>query len=279
MKCGKPFRKDGVEYGCGQCLPCRFNRRRQWTMRLVLESTQHEFSSFVTLTYDKEHVPHDGSVSVREMQLFLKRLRMRACGSAIRFFGVGEYGDQSWRPHYHLCLFGVSDRSAICDSWQRGYVDVGSLTFESAAYVAGYSVKRMTDARDERLGGRAPEFARMSLRPGIGAGAVGSISEGVTSRAGARFVAGVGDVPGVLRFGGKTWPIGRYLKEKLRESLGMDKGCPDAVLAMAARRVWDSYVESGLSSKAFVELEAGKRLQSVLRAEARAQIQRVKKGL
>lgn len=277
MKCGKPIAKEGLQFGCGQCMPCRFNKARLWTARILLETCYHEENSFVTLTYSPEAAPQDGNVSVREVAGFLKRARAMVHPRRVRYFCVGEYGDTSWRPHYHCALFGLCDESVVEAAWARGHVDVGEITAESARYIAGYTVKRMTNGSDPRLGGRAPEFARMSLRPGIGAVSVDSIQDGVTTRAGARFVAGAGDVPGTVRFGQKTWPIGRYLKGRLRESLGMDQGCPDAVLAMARRAVRDAYVEAGMSSKAFVELVEGQRLQSVRGAEARASVQRTKR--
>lgn len=95
---------NGQAFGCGQCLPCRVNRRRIWTHRIMLEAAQYHDNSFVTLTYDEEKLPVDLSVTPRTLQLFMKRLR-KVYPNRIRYFGVGEYGDQTMRPHYHLALF------------------------------------------------------------------------------------------------------------------------------------------------------------------------------
>lgn len=126
MFCRKPFVKDptgrvfrsidpedwikGVPFPCGQCLPCRINKRRQWTTRLVLESFCHEESSFFTFTYNDENLPFTETglptLDSRQFQLFMKRLR-KALPFSIRFYAAGEYGTKSRRPHYHAVFFGL----------------------------------------------------------------------------------------------------------------------------------------------------------------------------
>ncbi len=159
------------------------------------EASLHADTSFITLTYDDEHVPRFGSLLMDDWQKFFKRLRKRT--GKVRFFGCGEYGEQFGRPHYHACLFGqrFADRipwttrgghevfrSPLLESvWTYGQSEVGSLTFESAAYVARYCVKKITgplarehyecvDPETGEVGSRLPEFSTMSRRPGIGAG-------------------------------------------------------------------------------------------------------------
>lgn len=242
MLCAKPFRSGTLEFGCGQCLRCRVNRRRIWTARLVLEMQQHEASSFVTLTYDNDHLPSDGSVVPLHLQLFMKRLRYYS-GRKLRYYAVGEYGDKSFRPHYHLALFGIgaedhdnakskkrSCECVICRAWTEGIVHCGEVTIESAGYIVSYVLKRMTKANDPRLGARHPEFARMSNRPGIGAWAAGSIADFCTTDVGSRYVAEKGDVPSEIRVNGLTFPVGRYISRRTRESLGHASGCPAHVI-------------------------------------------------
>lgn len=229
--CAQPFRPGGlVEYACGGCSPCHINRKRLWTSRLMLESHQHEVSSFVTLTYNEENVPSDGSLHAPDVTNFLKRLRWNLGLQRVRYFAVGEYGESTWRPHYHLALFGVMDQDLIESSWGRGNVHVGFLTPESASYMASYLNKGMTKGDDVRLKGRQPEFARMSRRPGIGAEAMAAIAKWLCTKTGARYLAETGDVPSVVRSNGVQWPLGRYLRQQIRKEIGMDEGAPKEVL-------------------------------------------------
>lgn len=216
--CKNPYTQGMSAYGCGQCLPCRISRRRLWMHRIVLEALVHPRASFVTLTYDEESLPDGGTLIPRDLQLFLKRARKIA---PLRFFGVGEYGDESQRPHYHLALFGwgVEHTEQVRSVWGLGHVYVGELTFQSAAYIAGYVVKKLTRKDDPRLGGRYPEFARMSLKPGIGAVAIKQIAEVLQSKVGWDEIEKTGDVPAVLKHGKKKYPLGRYLRRKLREEM------------------------------------------------------------
>jgi len=190
---------------CGQCRGCRLERSRQWAMRCMHEAAQHESNSFVTLTYDDEHLPENGSLEKPHMALFMRRLRKRLAregGPKVRFYGCGEYGDKYGRPHLHLCLFGwnfpdrqhwkttergdplyISDQ--LAKVWTFGQHQVGELTFESAAYVARYVMKKVNGHKQEEhyayewhvdtntgeitvKSSLQPEFNNMSRKPGIG---------------------------------------------------------------------------------------------------------------
>jgi len=197
---------------------------------MVLESVKHAASSFVTLTYAPKFVPFGGTLVPSDPQLWLKRFRKVVSPVRIRYFLVGEYGDVTFRPHYHLALFGVGCgdvfgnrvlSDVVRDTWGLGHTMVGDLTRQSAGYVAGYVTKKMTAKDDSRLGDRYPEFARMSLRPGIGAGAMVDVAAVIQgSDSALDDVVAVGDVPRVLHEGRKSLPLGRYLRGKVREQLG-----------------------------------------------------------
>lgn len=219
MLCKKPFHN----FACGQCLPCRFNRRRLWTHRMMLESLMHEECSFLTLTYDAEHLPAGGTLVPRDVQLFLKRLRKAVAPAALRYFFVGEYGDKTQRPHYHAALFGlgIGATDIVKEAWGLGHVMLGDLTLHSAQYIAGYTVKKMTKDSDPRLNGRHPEFARMSLRPGIGAHSMISVAQSLRNKFGANLIADSADVPTSLKHSGKNLPLGRYLRKKLISNLNL----------------------------------------------------------
>jgi len=145
---------------CGQCLGCRLERSRQWAMRCVHEAQLHSDNCFITLTYNPENLPPDCGLIKRDFQLFMKRLRSRYPEKKIKFFQCGEYGDKSNRPHYHAILFGFNfpDWMYLFDSpsgepiytspilesiWSLGFVTVGTVTFESAGYVARYCLKKL----------------------------------------------------------------------------------------------------------------------------------------
>lgn len=209
----------------------------------MLEATQYTENAFVTLTYSDENLPEDNSLVPKHAQDFLKRLRKKVEPVRLRFFLVGEYGDRTSRPHYHVALFGhpscdrgrtdhrriTSGRSCCphCDrvqqAWHHGGVDLGTLTPESAAYVSGYVTKKLTNKDDpyvsEQLNGRHPEFARMSLRPGIGAGFIEDLASTCLE-----FGLDTPDkLPSALRHGPKSRPLGSYLRNRLRERVGISK--------------------------------------------------------
>jgi len=156
------------------------------------EASCHQVNSFVTLTYDEDHLPLGGSLQLADFQLFLKRLRKAIEPKRVRFFHCGEYGSELSRPHYHALLFGhdFEDKTLWADRgtgpvwrseelerlWSLGLSEIGSVSFESAAYVARYCTKKVTgkasdDHYVDRVTGlvRAPEYATMSRDPGIGA--------------------------------------------------------------------------------------------------------------
>lgn len=174
---------------CGRCVGCRASRARQWAIRCVHEASLHSQNAFVTLTYEDAHaVP---SLDYRDFQLFMKRFRKKVPG--LRFYMCGEYGDRTFRAHFHALLFGwypsdgvqcgkdiVSSRE-LSSVWQKGFCSVGQVTPQSAGYVARYVMKKQFDSqrgsRYDRVDPStgewfkvAPEFSRMSLKPGIGFG-------------------------------------------------------------------------------------------------------------
>ena len=170
---------------CGQCVGCRLERSRQWAMRCVHEASLYRRNCFVTLTFDDSHLPEGGSLSVETFQLFMKRLRKHAGACKVRFFHCGEYGEQLGRPHYHACLFNwdFADKvlwqvregvplytsKRLMKLWPFGFSTIGDVTFESAAYVARYVMKKVTGVSGPaHYDGKKPEYVTMSRRPGIG---------------------------------------------------------------------------------------------------------------
>lgn len=191
-KNGKDLRP--LEIPCGQCIGCRLERSRQWAMRCMHEASLSDLNSFITLTYDDDHLPMRGQLVYEDYQRFMKRLR-KAARTKVRFFMCGEYGEETQRPHYHAILFGwdfpdkepwrkldsgckVYTSKMLERLWPFGHSSIGTVTFESAAYVARYCVKKVTGKGAYQAYQRVdeygeyqlqPEFAHMSLKPGIGA--------------------------------------------------------------------------------------------------------------
>lgn len=281
MLCESPFRQGAAEFGCARCLPCRINARRLWTSRLVLESLVHEVCIFATFTFseeglrDPERPTEDpSSVSVREAQLLVKRIRSRLPAHELRYYIVGEYGDTFGRPHYHAVLFGGSDLKRLgtdgfSDSWSFGAVHLGFGEPASIGYVVGYITKGWRQPGHKGLKGRHPEFARMSRRPGLGSGALVAIGDWCATKQGAAYIAATGDVPRQIRTGGRMFPLGRYLTRRLRQYVGIHEA--DGSVAGAITKLSrEMYVELSVPG-GFLKHESQRR-QSVRQARARIQI-------
>lgn len=148
-----------------------------WSVRIMHEVKAWPCSSFVTLTYDDDHLPLNGSLVKSDVQLFLKRLR-KNLGRTFKYFLGAEYGEHGLRPHYHIIFFGVgsSDRLQVERAWGKGHIFVGGVTHDSARYVASYTLKKLTGPASAAYSARGviPEFSLMSRRPGIGFGFVES---------------------------------------------------------------------------------------------------------
>lgn len=193
-----------IEVPCGHCIGCRLDYSRQWATRCMLEARDHKDNAFITLTYDQEHVkwvpganrdtgelepvttliPEDLTKFMKDLRRYYK---YHYNHDDIRFFACGEYGEETHRAHYHITAFNLpvydleyfftnknGDKTYLSETlakiWGKGQVSVGEVTWQSAAYVARYVVKKFKgpDAKDyyKKLGIK-PEFVRMSRKPGI----------------------------------------------------------------------------------------------------------------
>lgn len=224
MKCGYPVTIRGKILPCGRCMPCRVNHKRMWAGRILLENSENQnISTFLTMTYDEEHKPKNNSLSFRDLYDYLNRLRGSSLGH-FRYFAVGEYGDKSARPHYHMAVFNTPPdkwEQRFQDAWPHGFTKAGEITRASAGYIAGYCTKKMTSKEDDRLDGRVPEFSRMSKKPPLGAQGMMRIRDTLFGRQGSSILEKVGDVPAGFRIEGKIYPIGRYWRTWLRKEIGI----------------------------------------------------------
>lgn len=173
---------------CGQCLSCRIDIARQAAVRCVHEAQMHEHSTFITLTYDSDHLPPPGrkgpSLVKEDFQLFAGRLRERM-GSMVIFY-CGEYGELRSRPHFHAAVFGFRfpdqeqvenscsglpqyDSKLLSRIWGKGRTRIGELNFDSAAYIARYTVKKVIGkGAGDHYGDRVPEYCVYPKRPALG---------------------------------------------------------------------------------------------------------------
>lgn len=196
-------KNNGILIPCGHCIGCRLDYSRKWADRMMLELETEKKGVFLTLTYNNENCPWSqftedgipiyGTLVKRDFQLFMKRLRKYYGWKKdlkLRFFASGEYGTKNFRPHYHAIIFGlglsdIDDHKPIGrndigqtyyfsqelqEIWNRGYVLVTDVSYETCAYVARYVTKKMSGDKAICYSERnvVPEFSLMSRRPGIG---------------------------------------------------------------------------------------------------------------
>lgn len=175
----KPFsgaKSDIINVPCGKCVECRKTHVNGWIFRLSNEfkASTTKQAWFITLTYTDDNLPftEDGEVtlSYRDHQLYMKRLRKSLPGEQIKYFTTGEYGDRTDRPHFHSIIFNA-DQQSIINAWDKGNVHFGEVNEKTIAYTLKYAMKKVgrvykKDWNDPNTT-RAVERALMSK--GIGA--------------------------------------------------------------------------------------------------------------
>lgn len=182
---------------CGKCLSCRLENARQTAIRCVHEAQMYPDNSFITLTYDDQNLKSP-KLNYSDFQNFMKKLRdyrfngllerlypgvtqeyqrelfrqlpkesrkTHLSDIATPFLGVGEYGDQGKRPHFHALLFNwrpddgvlkytnergdkIYSSDTLSKIWGMGFTELGSITFESAGYCARYASKKLVHGKD-----------------------------------------------------------------------------------------------------------------------------------
>lgn len=230
MRCPNP-KNAGVRgvHPCGGCIICRKNKGKAWAARIMLEDQFNPPTSwFVTLTYADESVPR---TPYGDLTLDKKRtcqwVRDQVKEHGFRYYLVGEYGEKTHRPHYHLAVFPDDpfwDINQLLNQWaqRRGFSTAHPLEAGSAAYLAQYTVKKLTAPDDARLeAGQEPEFRTSSRDPAIARSAIEPIASAYETRSGSLVLAERGDIERHVRINGKKWPLDAYLKTQLRKRLGI----------------------------------------------------------
>jgi hypothetical protein len=225
------YKGEEQEVPCGKCISCQLDRSKEWATRAVHEAQMHALNCFITLTYDNENLPENGSLDPEDLRKFLKNLKKKLSWRVycvgekytkgknkgktkykdityrpIKYLASGEYGSEenTHRPHYHICLFGweptdkrffkynkrgdpIYISEEISKVWKKGFITVEELNYNTAAYTARYTLKKVkqygtpevqseiidTDTGEtnynpvlwkakEIMDGKLPEFIRMS---------------------------------------------------------------------------------------------------------------------
>ena len=229
LKSGDLFYESPVAFHtlvpCGHCMGCRLDRARVWADRMLLELKDNDYKAlFVTLTYNNASLPvawhvgynyYDGfyedveplvldddeewiaaaagapaTLSIRDTQLFMKRLRKTFKNRRLRFFLAGEYGPKTHRPHYHAIIYGltlsdfkdcrIKDFNKLGQPryisksfekiWGNGYCVLAPVNWNTCAYVSRYTMKKVYKSENPNAYSpdQLPPFCTMSRRPGIG---------------------------------------------------------------------------------------------------------------
>lgn len=152
-----------TQVACKQCLQCRIHRQSSLTFRCLMENQMRSSASFVTLTYKEA----PDQLNYDDFSKFLKRLRdhNRRNGNqkTIRYFGCGEYGAKSGRPHFHALIWDAlpfPEEVWRTRLWPFGFVVIGTVTPASMRYTARYCLKFAEKGKEG--------MAHWSRNPGLG---------------------------------------------------------------------------------------------------------------
>lgn len=254
MLCSKPYRPNGgSELPCGKCAACLTNKRNIWKTRLILEETQHEKTSFVTLTYNDDNLPNNEELTKKHPLAWIKRIRKAYPTREIRYYLCGEYGDNTSRPHYHIVLFGIGfPYKGLAEYYQRNqlnkypdsvvevlnYWKKGNIHFEEAnpqllEYSCSHIVKSIAGGRPiKTLNKKVKEYHSMS--PGLGRNAMDAIVSWLSTEKGVEHYRKLGDVPPTVRINKKIVPIGKYLRNIIRRKLHLPEVQTDEAIKLRA---------------------------------------------
>lgn len=217
-----------IKVPCGKCPGCMVNRRREWFTRLALEEKICTNNFFITLTYDNENLPRNGDIPTvrkRDCQLFFKRLRKSINNHRIKYYLGSEYGTSFSRPHYHFILFNSpyaieETYKVVNSSWQKGFVNIGTVTDASINYVAKYYVLKLFSNPP----GSDPLFQICSK----------NLGSGYLKQKDLGNIHNITDRPPTIKDHGINYRIGRYLKDRIfTES-------EKSIIASNARKYYDA---------------------------------------
>lgn len=166
---------------CRKCSVCRVGKisflERLCDFETIDNYKSGRFSSFLTLTLRDDQISHCGLCRSQYVK-FLDNFRIsykRQFGRSYKYVGCAEYGDDTFRPHYHFVLFGVSPsecESILRKIWSHSIFDVGYLMPGGTRYVLDYIMtnsNKLTDGNNQWFleRGMCPPFFTKSTSLGV----------------------------------------------------------------------------------------------------------------
>ncbi len=161
-------RYNEIQVKCRKCIACLKARTLSRALQLYCELQTTEGNSyFLTLTYDDDNIPQGNTLVKKHMVDFHKRLRKWRVKNGhkgkFRFEMCAEYGEKTYRPHYHDAAFNlqIDDLEIWKDEgnyksytsktmnklWTHGRVIIIPLTLQSCLYVAQHVDKKIDNSK------------------------------------------------------------------------------------------------------------------------------------
>lgn len=133
-----------VPIGCGQCMECRGQKKREWQVRLQEDIKKHTNGKFITLTFSNESIAKlatnteglkrlnrvtiakgydlDNEICIAALRLFNERWRKKH-NEALRHFMVTELGHNGTENvHMHGIVWTNETYEEIAKIWQYGHI-------------------------------------------------------------------------------------------------------------------------------------------------------------
>lgn len=151
------------EVPCSKCWACLCRRADAWAFRILQEKKRSKSAHFIGLTYDDAHVPVNPetmrlTLDRKAIPLYMKRLRKLHDKidypekKPLKYYAVGEYGEDYERPHYHMILFNAIPE-LIPIAWSIDKVMLGRVHIGEQGVTAGgarYLAQYMLTGQDEK---------------------------------------------------------------------------------------------------------------------------------
>ena len=150
-----------VPVGCGNCIECRKQKKREWQIRMNEEIKHDRTGKFITLTFSNEEldkliqetgIQESNAVATIAVRRFLERWRKKYKKS-VKHFLITELGHNGTeRIHLHGILFTNEKTEIIQDIWKYGIIWIGQYTNEKTI---NYIMKYITKVDEDHKGFKA----------------------------------------------------------------------------------------------------------------------------